>query len=146
MEADEAVPRVLPTCPSGQQEGMDVRTVENLPSGGGDGGRGLVRFLQLGFDQFRTPAAMDQREAAMAYHVPDPISVGSIGQREDELLVSSFEDVDRRSIDAPRDAPAMHDDAEVGCPGRDRPKDRVRDELVESSEPRRKRHTRTIVG
>jgi hypothetical protein len=145
VEAGEAVLQVLPTCPSGQQEGVDVRTVENLPSEGGDGGRRLVRFLQLGFDQFRTPAAMDQCEAAMAYHVPDPISVGSISQREDELLVS-FEDVDRRSIDAPRDAPAMHDNAKVGRPGRDRPKDRVRDELVESSEPRRKRHTRTIVG
>lgn len=104
----------------------------------------LLRLLQPGFDQLGTPAAMDQREPALVYHVPDPIPVRPIREREDELFVP-LKDVDRCSIHTSRDSSAVHDNTEVRSPGRDGPKKGVRDELVDSSKPRRKGHPRTIV-
>ena len=130
-------------CLSGHQKRMHTRSAEDTPSYGWYSCGRFLRLLQPGFDQLGTPAAMDQGEPAVVYHVPDPIPVRPIGQREDDLL-APLEDVDRCSIHTSRDSSAMHDNTEVRSPGCDGPKDRVRDKLVEPSKPRRKGHSTTI--
>ena len=130
---------LLPVGPSGQQKRMHTRSAEDLSNHGWYKCGRLGRLLQPGFDQLGTPAAMDQSEPALVHHVPDPIPVRPIREREDDLF-APLEDVDRCSVHTSRDSSAMHDDTEVRSPGRDGPKKGVRDELVDSSKPRRKGH------
>ncbi len=126
-------------CPSGQQKRMHTRSAKDPSSHGWYNCGRLRHLLQPGLDQLGTPAAMDQREPAQVHHVPDPIPVRPIREREDDLF-APLKDVDWCSIHTSRDSSAMHDNAEVRSPGRKGPKKGVRDELVDSSKPRRKGH------
>jgi hypothetical protein len=130
---------LLTMCPSGKQKCVHARSAEDPSSYGWYNCGCLLRLLQPGLDQLGTPAPMDQREPALVHHVPDPIPVRPIREREDDLF-APLKDVDRCSIHTARDSSAMHDNAEVGSPGRDGPKKGVRDEPVDSSKPRRKGH------
>lgn len=130
-------------CRSGHQKRMHTRSAEDPSNHGWYVCGRLLRYLQPGFDQLATPAAMDQREPALVYHVPDPVPVRPISERENDLF-APLKNVDRCSIHTSRDSSAMHDDTEVRSPGRDGPKKGIRDELVDSSKPRRKAHPTTI--
>ena len=81
-------------------------------------------MIKLRLDELNDPAACLDRAGPGGEDVLHPLHVRPIGQ-EEEVVVASPEDVDRRSVCTSGLAPTVRQDGEGGKPLRDRPRDRI---------------------